>query len=88
MRRNPYAVVEGLAMASHAVGAVKAYIRIKEAFERETRDSWTRSGIHLIDVLLGGGRRLFDQLPHRLELEQTGLGQIDGVTHLGYGVVP
>src|SRR5687767_11146369 len=38
--------------------------------------------IHLINVLLVGGRRLFDQLPQRVELEQTGLSQTDGVTHL------
>jgi dihydrofolate reductase len=43
--------------------------------------------IHLINVLLGGGRRLFDQLPKRTELEQTGLSQADGVTHLEYRVV-
>jgi dihydrofolate reductase len=43
--------------------------------------------IHLIDVLLGGGRRLFDELPRRVELEQTGLSQTDGVTHLEYRVV-
>jgi dihydrofolate reductase len=43
--------------------------------------------IHLINVLLGGGRRLFDQLPERTELEQTGLSQTDGVTHLEYRVV-
>ena len=43
--------------------------------------------IHLINVLLGGGRRLFDQLPERMELEQTGLIQTDGVTHLEYRVV-
>jgi dihydrofolate reductase len=43
--------------------------------------------IHLIDVLLGGGRRLFDQLPQRIELELTGLSQTDGVTHLEYRVV-
>jgi dihydrofolate reductase len=43
--------------------------------------------IHLIDVLLGGGRRLFDQLPQRIELEQTGLSQTDGVTHLEYCVL-
>jgi dihydrofolate reductase len=43
--------------------------------------------IHLINVLLGGGRRLFDQLPQRLELEQTGLSQTDGVTHLEYRVL-
>jgi dihydrofolate reductase len=43
--------------------------------------------IHLINVLLGGGRRLFDQLPQRVELEQTGLSQTDGVTHLEYRVL-
>ena len=43
--------------------------------------------IHLIDVLLGGGRRLFDQLPARLELEQTGVSNTGGVTHLTYRVV-
>jgi dihydrofolate reductase len=43
--------------------------------------------IHLVDVLLGGGRRLFDQLPERIELEQTGLSQTGGVTHLEYRVV-
>jgi dihydrofolate reductase len=43
--------------------------------------------IHLVDVLLGGGRRLFDELPQRVELEQTGLSQTDGVTHLEYRVV-
>ena len=43
--------------------------------------------IHLVDVLLGGGRRLFDQLPERIELEQTGLSQTGGVTHLEYRVL-
>jgi dihydrofolate reductase len=43
--------------------------------------------IHLIDVLLGGGRRLFDVLPERVELERTGLGETGGVTHLEYRVV-
>jgi len=43
--------------------------------------------IHVIDVLLGGGRRLFDQLPQRIELERTGLSQTDGATHLEYRVV-
>ncbi|MGH2679108.1 MAG: dihydrofolate reductase family protein [Actinomycetota bacterium] len=43
--------------------------------------------IHLIDVLLGGGRRLFDQLPQRIELEQTGVSQTGGVTHLEYRVL-
>ena len=43
--------------------------------------------IHVIDVLLGGGRRLFDQLPQRIELERTGLSETGGVTHLEYRVV-
>jgi dihydrofolate reductase len=43
--------------------------------------------IHLVDVLLGGGRRLFDQLPKRVELELTGVTQTDGVTHLEYRVL-
>jgi dihydrofolate reductase len=43
--------------------------------------------LHLVDVLLGGGRRLFDQLPQRVELEQTGLTQTGGVTHLEYRVL-
>ena len=29
--------------------------------------------IHLVDVLLGGGRRLFETLPQRVDLEQTDL---------------
>jgi dihydrofolate reductase len=43
--------------------------------------------IHLIDVLLGGGRRLFDELPQRVELERTRLDENGGVTHLEYRVV-
>ena len=43
--------------------------------------------IHVVDVLLGGGRRLFDVLPERVELEQTGQSRTDGATHLEYRVV-
>jgi dihydrofolate reductase len=43
--------------------------------------------IHVVDVLLGDGRRLFDRLPRRIELEQTGVSQTDGVAHLEYRVV-
>jgi alkanesulfonate monooxygenase SsuD/methylene tetrahydromethanopterin reductase-like flavin-dependent oxidoreductase (luciferase family) len=32
--------------------------------------------IHLVNVLLGRGRHLFDRLPQRIELEQTGLSRI------------
>jgi len=43
--------------------------------------------IHLVNVLLGGGRRLFDRLPKRIELKQTALTETDGVAHLEYRVV-
>jgi dihydrofolate reductase len=43
--------------------------------------------IHLVDVLLGGGRPLFAELPQRVELEQTGVSQTGGVTHLEYRVL-
>ena len=43
--------------------------------------------IHLIPVLLGQGRRLFDHLgPEHIELERTRVLQGDGVTHLHYRV--
>ena len=35
LRMNPYQVLEGLAIASHAVGAQTAYLGIKAGFERE-----------------------------------------------------
>ena len=43
--------------------------------------------IHLVNVLLGGGRRLFDQLPERVELEQTGISDVAGIAHIDYRVV-
>ena len=43
--------------------------------------------IHLVNVLLGGGRRMFDVLPERIELKQTGLYEAGGVAHLEYRVV-
>jgi dihydrofolate reductase len=43
--------------------------------------------IHVVNVLLGDGRRLFDRLPERVELEQTGVSETDGVAHLEYRVV-
>ena len=42
--------------------------------------------IHLVDVLLGGGRRLFDELPDRTDLELTGLSRTGSVAHLDYRV--
>ncbi|HEY6779834.1 MAG TPA: dihydrofolate reductase family protein [Thermoleophilaceae bacterium] len=43
--------------------------------------------IHLIPVLLGQGRRLFDNLgPEHIELERTRVLEGDGVTHMRYRV--
>ena len=45
--------------------------------------------IHQIPVLLGEGRRLFDQLgPDHVELELTRIVDAPGVTHLRYRVLP
>ena len=35
MRHNPYAVIEGLLVAAHSVGALEAYIALKASFEPE-----------------------------------------------------
>ena len=42
--------------------------------------------IHVVDVLLGGGRRLFEHLPERVDLEQTSLSETDGATHIVYRI--
>ena len=43
--------------------------------------------IHLVPVLLGQGRRLFDDLdPEHIELQRTRILEGDGVTHLHYRV--
>jgi dihydrofolate reductase len=43
--------------------------------------------IHLVDVLLGGGRRMFETLPKRIDLKQTGLEEDGGVAHVVYRVI-
>jgi dihydrofolate reductase len=43
--------------------------------------------IHLVDVLLGGGRRLFDVLPQRMDLELKALSQTGSVAQLEYRVL-
>jgi dihydrofolate reductase len=44
--------------------------------------------IHLVPVLLGQGRRLFDNLgPEHIELERTRVLEGDGVTHMHYRVL-
>jgi dihydrofolate reductase len=43
--------------------------------------------ISVVPVLLGGGVRLFDNIPPSVRLEQTGAVEAPGVTHLGYRVI-
>jgi dihydrofolate reductase len=43
--------------------------------------------IHLVDVLLGGGRRMFDELPQRIDLRQVRLSEDGGVAHVVYRVL-
>jgi dihydrofolate reductase len=62
----------------HGAGAAQALLRAGELDEME---------IHLVPVLLGGGRRLFDALgPDRVELERVRILEGRGVTHLRYRV--
>jgi dihydrofolate reductase len=42
--------------------------------------------VHLIPVLLGGGRRLFDLLPSRVELEVVRVIDTPAATHIRYRV--
>jgi NADH-quinone oxidoreductase subunit F len=37
MRRNPYQLLEGVAIAAYATGATAAYVAVKKAFEQEAR---------------------------------------------------
>jgi NADH-quinone oxidoreductase subunit F len=53
LRMDPYQVVEGLAIAAHAVGARKAFIGIKAGFERET-GRLTRALEEMVDRSLLG----------------------------------
>ncbi|HLT69158.1 MAG TPA: NADH-ubiquinone oxidoreductase-F iron-sulfur binding region domain-containing protein [Acidimicrobiales bacterium] len=76
MRANPYAVVEGVAIAAFAVGAERAFIGIKERFEPEARrlaaavDEMAAAGLldTPIQVVLGPDHYLYG--------EETGLLQV------------
>jgi dihydrofolate reductase len=43
--------------------------------------------IHLVPVLFGGGRRLFELLPERVELEVLRVVDTPQATHLRYRVI-
>jgi dihydrofolate reductase len=62
----------------HGAGAAQALLRAGELDEME---------LHLVPVLLGRGRRLFDSLPDRVELELVRSLEGRQATHLRYRVV-
>ena len=65
------------AVMVHGAGAAQALLRAGEMDELE---------IHLVQVILGGGRRLFDDLGQRVELDLVRQLQDRDVTHLRYRV--
>lgn len=42
--------------------------------------------IHVVNVLLGSGRRMFEELPDRIDLDQVDVGEDAGVAHITYRV--
>lgn len=101
-RQEPGPEVAEWPLVSYVAGAAEAMTRAKEAAgERDvlvhgvetTRLALTAGvldevQIHLVPVLLGGGRRLFEGLGQGLpELELIRLVEGDGVAHLRYRVV-
>jgi dihydrofolate reductase len=72
------AAASGRAVMVHGAGAAQALLRAGFLDEIE---------IHLVPVLLGQGRRLFDSLgPHHIELELVRRLEARDVTHLRYRV--
>jgi NADH-quinone oxidoreductase subunit F len=81
MRRNPYQVIEGLLIAVHTLGAERAYIGVKESFQRET-DGLTRAltefrGTYELaartEIILGPDEYLFGEEKALLEVIEGGL---------------
>src|SRR5918994_6832451 len=51
LRRNPYRVIDGLAIAAHAVGATRTFIGLKETFGKDI----DRLGVALKEMQDAGG---------------------------------
>ena len=72
------AAAGGRAVMVHGAGAAQALLRAGQLDEME---------LHVVPVLLGGGRRLFGSLgPGHIELELARVLDAPGVTHLRYRV--
>lgn len=77
MARNPFAIIEGTAIAVHAVGAAGAYVGVKEGFEHEVerlidaRDAAVAAewpGADLIRIVPGPDEYLFGEESAMLEV--------------------
>ena len=90
LRRNPYQVIEGLAIAAHAVGATQAFVAIKEAFTQET-DAVRRAIGEMTEADALGGVEVAVALgpDHYLFGEETAMLEvIEGRDPLPRGVAP
>jgi NADH:ubiquinone oxidoreductase subunit F (NADH-binding)/quercetin dioxygenase-like cupin family protein len=82
LRRNPYAVLEGILIAAHVVGATTVYIGIKASFGREIdrlnqaiHEMWTAQHMSNIDIVIspGPGEYLFGEEKALLNQIESGL---------------
>ena len=85
-------VTEGIesAMAQAKAAAGERDVLVHGAYTAQTAiaaDVLDELQIHLIPVLFGGGRRLFDLLPERVELEIIRVIDTPDATHIRYGVL-
>jgi len=77
-----------MAQAKEAAGERDVYVRGgvtgQRALEAGVLD---QIQVHLIPVLLGNGHRLFDVLPHEIELEVLRVLDTPDATHIRYRVI-
>ncbi len=81
MRKNPYQIIEGLAIAAHAISATRAYMCLKRDFEPEVRAmqraldqlSAETSMANDIELVLGPDEYLFGEEKALLEVIEGGL---------------
>ncbi len=77
LRRNPYQVIEGLAIAAHAVGAEQAFIGLKEDFAQEIeRVAGALQEMQEADALGGVPIEIVLGPDHYLFGEETGLEEV------------
>lgn len=77
LRRNPYQVIEGLAIAAYAVGAREAFLGLKETFAEETdRVGRALGEMQRADALGGASIQIVAGPDHYLLGEETGLEEV------------